>query len=196
MNKKDNRRAILKSAEELFLTRRFDKVTLDEISRNAKVGKGTIYLHFQDKEDLYSQVFVNGLEELETLLKEVVNANDDSEDKLIGIAKVLRKFYEKRRTLFRLGSFYEFKRIIKDKKPNAALGERHKAVLDIISNAISDGQAKGVYRDDIDPVVTTRLFMAMLREGYFGKSEKHGSPIPVESVINVLREGIFNHRVQ
>ena len=47
-----NREALLGAAEDLFGTRGFGAVSVDEIVARAGVAKGTFYNHFADKEDL------------------------------------------------------------------------------------------------------------------------------------------------
>lgn len=47
-----NRAALLQAAEELFSTRPFAAVSVDDIVARAGVAKGTFYNHFADKEDL------------------------------------------------------------------------------------------------------------------------------------------------
>jgi len=41
--------------EKLFTSRRFHKITVDDVAQAAQVGKGTIYRYFQNKDDLFSQ---------------------------------------------------------------------------------------------------------------------------------------------
>ena len=49
---KEKRDQILKAAEELFASRRYDEITMDEIAQLAQVGKGTLYRYFSSKEAL------------------------------------------------------------------------------------------------------------------------------------------------
>jgi AcrR family transcriptional regulator len=44
---------ILTAAEELLLSWGYRRVTIDAIARRAQVGKGTIYLHWKTKEELF-----------------------------------------------------------------------------------------------------------------------------------------------
>lgn len=44
---------ILATAAQLFAQRRFHEVRMEDIARAAKVGKGTLYRYFTDKEQLY-----------------------------------------------------------------------------------------------------------------------------------------------
>ena len=46
------REALLDSAERLLGRYGFRKTTVDDVAREAGVGKGTVYLYFESKEDL------------------------------------------------------------------------------------------------------------------------------------------------
>jgi AcrR family transcriptional regulator len=50
------RRAILAAALEEFSARGFAATRLDDVARRADVAKGTIYLHFADKETLFQEL--------------------------------------------------------------------------------------------------------------------------------------------
>ena len=55
--RRDERRAaILAAALEEFAARGFAATRLDDIARRAGVAKGTIYLHFRDKESLFQEL--------------------------------------------------------------------------------------------------------------------------------------------
>jgi AcrR family transcriptional regulator len=46
----DVRDVILDAADSLFQRYGYQKTTVDDIAREARIGKGTIYLHFKSKE--------------------------------------------------------------------------------------------------------------------------------------------------
>jgi len=50
------REAIVTAGLEEFIARGFDAARLEDIARRAGVGKGTIYLHFKDKEALFQEL--------------------------------------------------------------------------------------------------------------------------------------------
>ena len=78
MAKESKRDLILLALEELLPGRRFHEITLDEVSRAAKVGKGTIYLYFRDKDALFSEMVCYRLERLRGKLEEMLeNTTDD-----------------------------------------------------------------------------------------------------------------------
>ena len=47
---------ILQAAEKRLWHYGYKKTTIDEIAADASVGKGTVYLHFESKEDIYSAI--------------------------------------------------------------------------------------------------------------------------------------------
>ncbi|PKN76653.1 MAG: hypothetical protein CVU52_03775 [Deltaproteobacteria bacterium HGW-Deltaproteobacteria-10] len=60
---KDNRRMlILNCARTLFFERGFKEVTVDEIAKCSELGKGSIYLYFNSKEEIYAQLLLNDLD--------------------------------------------------------------------------------------------------------------------------------------
>jgi AcrR family transcriptional regulator len=50
----EKRRQILSGAREVFLDRGFDAASMGDIARAAGVSKGTLYVYFQNKEDLFA----------------------------------------------------------------------------------------------------------------------------------------------
>ncbi|MEM9454392.1 MAG: helix-turn-helix domain-containing protein [Myxococcota bacterium] len=52
---------ILDVAVELFLRHGYDKTTIAEIARAAGIGKGSVYLHFRNKEELLDMLFLREL---------------------------------------------------------------------------------------------------------------------------------------
>ena len=52
----ERRAAILAAALEEFAARGFAATRLDDVARRAGVAKGTIYLHFRDKESLFQEL--------------------------------------------------------------------------------------------------------------------------------------------
>ena len=57
---KENRKnTILKAARRLFFDRGFKAVTVDNIAAKAEVSKGSVYLYFKSKEEIYTQILIN-----------------------------------------------------------------------------------------------------------------------------------------
>lgn len=52
----DKRRQIIKGASEVFLAKGFDASSMAEIARVAGVSKGTLYVYFKNKEELFDAI--------------------------------------------------------------------------------------------------------------------------------------------
>lgn len=59
----EKRQAILQAAAELFPAKGFSGVSMMEIAERAKVSKLTLYSHFTDKEDLFTQSVIDCCEQ-------------------------------------------------------------------------------------------------------------------------------------
>lgn len=60
----NKRQKILDAAAALFATQPFHKVLLSDVAETAGVGKGTLYIYFKNKDDLYLSALYNGFNRL------------------------------------------------------------------------------------------------------------------------------------
>ncbi|MEU5948626.1 helix-turn-helix domain-containing protein [Micromonospora sp. NPDC047465] len=80
---------ILDAAKELLLRWGYRRVTIDEIARHAGVGKGTVYLHWRSREQLF---FAVGAREAVAMLTAVVAAMRQ-DPKEIALHRYMRRFF-------------------------------------------------------------------------------------------------------
>lgn len=85
--KKDIRQKIMESAMVIFARKGFFKTTVEDIARSAKVAKGTVYLYFKDKSDIYISIIEEQLKSALADLKEINSENLKSSEKLKKIAE-------------------------------------------------------------------------------------------------------------
>ncbi|MEV6072358.1 helix-turn-helix domain-containing protein [Nocardia sp. NPDC052001] len=52
------RTAILDAARKLFVERGFDTTSVDDIARESQLSKGAVYHHFQDKQQVFAEVYL------------------------------------------------------------------------------------------------------------------------------------------
>lgn len=55
---------ILKAAMEVFFERGYQNTTVDAVAKKAGIAKGTVYLYYKGKEDLYASLMIPALEYL------------------------------------------------------------------------------------------------------------------------------------
>ena len=100
--REETRPRLLAAAEKLFSSRRFHEITLDDVAREAGVGKGTIYLYFQGKDDLFVQTETAGFEELCRILEGLREKSLGCRELLVEAARRMTRFFERRHRVFRL----------------------------------------------------------------------------------------------
>ena len=53
---REARASILRAAKGLFVRFGFKKTSIEDIARAARIGKGSVYLHFRSKEEIFAEV--------------------------------------------------------------------------------------------------------------------------------------------
>lgn len=73
---------ILDAAQGAFVANNYNDITLTAIAREANVTKGAIYHHFESKEDLFLQVMLRYLDNVQVLLQQAVASTGNSRKRL------------------------------------------------------------------------------------------------------------------
>jgi len=188
--RKDKRKSILRAAEALFLSRRFDQVTLEEVRLKARVGKGTIYRYFADKEDLYAQMVLSGVDDLQALLGEKARATGTPDAQLLAIAQALRGFYRERRNLFRSAHAEFLRGTLRSRDLHRQLHERwHRTAL-LIASVIEKGMQQKSYRRDISAETAARMLLGMEHTAVGGPGPDRHKHLPPGKVVGLFLDGI------
>lgn len=167
---------ILEKATEMFLTKGFKAVTMDDIATELGISKKTIYQHFASKPELIEKALaeINNkfLNQLETTLKrdeeaipELLAAYNDINDIFLidssGCFYQLTKYYPK---LAQKQKKYHEKKYVKHIERNLEKGIR-----------------EGVYRPEVDVEYVARFYIASLVAiedlDYFPESEYSHSEV-------------------
>ncbi len=92
--KLQRREDILNTARTLFFDKGFRDTTIDDIARAAELARGTIYLYFENKEEIYATVLEEGLETLNRLMHESYQAESDPITNLLAGHDAYMKFHD------------------------------------------------------------------------------------------------------
>ncbi len=88
---------ILDAARKLFALKGFNEASVEEIAQAAGVAKGTVYLYYPSKRDLYREALKGGLVSMCEDLEKKVRAADSTQSKIrVFIAAKLHYFDENR----------------------------------------------------------------------------------------------------
>jgi AcrR family transcriptional regulator len=104
---KDSRRKlILASARALFFAKGFKNVTVDKIAKSSELGKGSIYLYFNSKEEIYAQILLNDIDTFHQQIFTLLNKKKTAVDLLFEFSYFYADFFLNHPELFRILMIY------------------------------------------------------------------------------------------
>lgn len=161
----EKRRRILRAAEGLLATRSSHEVKLDEVADRAGIGKGTIYLHFKDKEDLFFEVAMSGFAELCSVVRQAAerDAGGDFHQRLLGVCQAVSAFFAKRRALFRVMQTGQHRCADLPAALRERWLDRRRKLVEAVAEVLASGQKEGRIRRDVPPEILSDFLLGMLR---------------------------------
>ena len=147
------RQSIILAAEKVFFSKGLQVATVDEIAEVAELSKGTVYLYFKDKDELFAAVFYRGISLLHQMMTDASMQHKKAMDKIRTLGKVYLEFARQYPDHFTLIFQKELHKIESDDtRPEAAsclrTGIQTLAILKMI---IMEGMEERSIRRDIDP---------------------------------------------
>ncbi|MFO0858367.1 MAG: TetR/AcrR family transcriptional regulator [Phycisphaerales bacterium] len=152
------RRQILDTAARLFAAKPFQEVKLDDIAAAAKLGKGTIYIYFKSKDNLYVGLILDGIEGLLAELKGTVEGTPARPgawsvlENIVGSLLAFGRRYPHLYSLMRAGVD------IKDPR----LNDKRAEVASLCEQAIRRGVRAGEIADP-HPALTAQYLLSFVR---------------------------------
>ncbi len=93
---------IITAARKVFAEKGYIAATVDEIALRANLAKGTIYVYFDSKEQIYNAVMSDDLEALRRLTVEKIAAAGTVFEKISAYVNARFEYCEQRRDFFRI----------------------------------------------------------------------------------------------
>lgn len=157
----DIKNLILDKAKERFDRFGYKKTTMDELSRDCKISKKTIYEHFIDKEDLFTNLMLRENYKVRKMLLDDIEEIADPLEKIIQLIKTSIDFFNDDNFLTRLYKADEtlFSNFISSKSASMM----RVSTISIVADIISEGKKQGKFRDIDEEVIAyagVRLFEA------------------------------------
>ena len=163
MDHDNKQKQIMRVVEKLATNRRFHEITLDEVAEAAGVGKGTIYRHFADKDDLFFQVATSGFEELCELLKKTVPCETLFTEELLNACKQITRFFVARKQLLQMMQTEANLACCRKGKIRQRWLDKRKMLVNALADIFCNGIAEGMLRTDISAEVMATYLLGLLR---------------------------------
>ena len=192
--KDEVREQLVQAARQVFVRYGYKKTALDDISKEARKGKSTIYYYFKSKDDIFKAVIDAEAEIRAKTIDDQISTIDDPQ------LKLKTYIYVRMLTLKKVGNYYEaIKNDLLDNLyfVNSFRNNHFDAEINLVKDLLLEGIEKGVYTIQ-NPELTAKTIVTLL----------HGFEVPlilknlsdeelqksVDEMLNILFFGIITKK--
>ena len=193
VNKDEYRKRIITGAARVFSHNGFKKTTMDEIARELKMGKSSIYYYFKSKEQIFEAVVLREANMLRNELTRAIKSVDSPIGKMQQYVSVRMKAFEKLSNYYNAIfdknlDHYEFIEKIREKYDREEM-----AILRLI---VYDGIRKKVFSVENSEytAVAIQTTMKGLEVPLFWKKREGDIDHRMKAILDVLFYGIVNKK--
>lgn len=154
--KERRRNEIIDAAERVFFSKGIANATMDDVAEEAELSKGTLYLYFKSKEDLYMAINLRGTLILKSMFEEAVSKHEKGIAQTRAVGEAYFDYYRRYPDYFNAMLYYESTEMDSTDQDSYAYEcmMEGKNTLAVLIKAIEAGIADGSIRPEIDPVKT------------------------------------------
>ena len=183
----------MRLAAELFAKKGFQATTVREIAEEAGILSGSLYHHFDSKESIVDEILSVFFEELMASYRAVIDTAGNPREAIDGLVRVAFESLEPHRAAITVlqNDWNYLKALPRFEYLTNAEDEVEKMWV----NAIKDGQATGLFRDDIEAKLTYRMIRDTIWVAvrWFHPGGRFNAKGLSEHYIKVLFDGIVVH---
>jgi TetR/AcrR family transcriptional regulator, fatty acid metabolism regulator protein len=157
----DKHYRIIQAATKIFAKKGFFHAKVADIAKEARVADGTIYLYFDNKDDILISLFEEQMKGvLENMLQEI-SREKDAVKKIEKFALTHLRLIELNKNMAEIiqVELRQSSKFMKEYK-----NERFLQYLNLIGDIIREGQEKGIIRKSVIPDIAKRAFFGALDE--------------------------------
>jgi TetR/AcrR family transcriptional regulator len=147
------REEIIDAAQKIFFQKGLAIATMDEIAEAAELSKGTLYLYYKSKEDLYLAVMTRGIDILWEMFNNVLSDDNQTLKAIANLGEAYYEFFKQHRNYYRMLHFFENPQLhkqVSEEMLQSCAGHNRK-VWAVVIDLIQRGIDEGVIQPDIDP---------------------------------------------
>jgi AcrR family transcriptional regulator len=147
---------LLQQAMDVFLRLGIRSVNMAELASEMGVSKKTLYIHFNDKDDLIQRCMSANCDQMEQVISEAENSEGNAIDSELAIIDFVHTVITRMHPSM-LHDLRKYHPIAFD-----TINKREdEIILGTVERNIKRGQKEGLYRTDISAVLTARFLVAI-----------------------------------
>jgi AcrR family transcriptional regulator len=155
--KEHRKEEIVDAAQKVFFEKGLLIATMDDIAEVAELSKGTLYLYYKSKEDLYLAVMMRGTLKLYEMFQHVIETKETTLKKLLNVGDAYTEFFKTCPNYFRMFHFFQIphfhKQVSEEMKEECSLGNRK--LWDLVIGLFKRAIDEKLIRSELNPVELT-----------------------------------------
>ncbi len=193
----DRARQILEAAYRAFARDGYHHTTMDKIAQRVGVTKGTLYLYYKSKADLFVAVLEDRLRNLERRIQRAIDTAHTPQAAVERIAHELATYFRRERNFH---SVFVHSYVPLPPEVRKRIRQRILPILDhielVVTSVMDRGVKEGVFREHIPPRIMALAFVWMVRGmlRYHAKSSVLARAFAEIFLYGVLREEVRDER--
>jgi len=180
------REKIIKAAIDAFSKYGYDRTRMDDVAKTADLSKGTIYLHFKSKEDLFYAICENNLAEAKQRISTMFAKKED-------LVSEIERFYDvfrKKKTANERVFFETIAESARNAELRKALYKQRMNIFETAVGWVNLQIERGFFRKNIDAnaiaVGLVSLYDGLTVNKLLGVSEDYNKKAWVETIRAII----------
>lgn len=159
-----HRERIASAASVLFMEKSIAGTSMDDIAKAAGYSKATLYVYFENKEEIAGVLVLESMQKLYDYLSSALTQQETTRARYDGICRSLVQYQEEfpfyfKVALDKINIDFEHTDYLPEEKETFQVGEK---INEIMQDFLLSGIEKGDLRSDLDPILTILSFWGML----------------------------------
>jgi len=148
------REEIIDAAQRVFFAKGVAFATMDDIAEAAELSKGTLYLYYKSKEDLYLAVTMRGMDAMLGMFTRALSTGEPTIKLIANLGEAYYDFFNSQRDFFRMFYFFENPQFHTQVSPEMLqqCKESDRRVWDLVIGLIQRGIDEGMLHRGLDPM--------------------------------------------
>ena len=194
---RDKHKRIINAATKIFAQKGFFQAKVADIAKEAQVADGTIYLYFENKDDILISLFEEQMNRVLEDMKTQVLKEEDAVKKIEKFAFNHLKLVELNKNVAEIiqVELRQSSKFMKEYK-----NEKFHEYLNLIGDIIREGQEKGIFKEDIIPGIAKRAFFGALDEmsrfWVLSSRKKYDIETAAKQISDYFLKGLVNNSHQ
>lgn len=155
MSKEEKKIEILRAAGPVFFTKGFEGTKIEDIAREAGIGKGTVYEYFESKQQLFEDTLAYNYELMVDSLRQALAQGEYIRDKIIAFARFMTDLISNHLHLFDLMATSS----ILAREMGAIILESNVRLGSVLLDTVKAAVGKGELRSDLEPEIIVSVIL-------------------------------------